>query len=154
MTSVRKMRFQILRHCICIGSLALSALGAFAQTPPAAPAQPAPPVPPARAQARVVTIDGGGSFLGVGVKDVDAERAKALKLTDEYGVEVTSVEEDSPASKAGLKISDVLLEYNGQRRESTTQFVRMIRETPSGRQAKMHIYRNGGSQNITATIAD
>ena len=141
-------------RCFLLAALTMAAACAVPQPPPpVAPAQPAPPVPPVRAQARVVTIDGGGSFLGVGVKDVDAERAKALKLTDEYGVEVTSVEEDSPASKAGLKISDVLLEYNGQRIESTTQFVRMIRETPSGRQAKMHIYRNGGSQNITATIA-
>ena len=96
---------------------------------------------------------GGGSYLGVGVKDIDGERAKALKLSDEYGVEVTSVEDDSPASKAGLKVSDVVLEYNGHRVEGTAQFVRMIHETPSGRQSKFLVYRNGGSQQVTATIA-
>jgi serine protease Do len=145
----------LVRNWISVSSLAFSALSAFAQAPPAPPAPPTPPsaAPRARAQARVMTIYGGGSYLGIGVKDVDAERAKALKLPGEYGVEVTSVEEDSPAAKAGLKISDVVLEYNGQRIESTTQFIRMIHETPSGRNAKMAVVRNGGSQNITAVIA-
>ena len=142
------------RNLICIGSLVASAISAYGQTPPVAPVPPAPPIaaPQVRVQRKVIAI-GGGNYLGVGVKDIDAERAKALKLSDEYGVEVTSVEDDSPASKAGLKVSDVVIEFNGHRVESTTQFVRMVRETPSGRQAKMLVYRNGGSQNLTATIA-
>lgn len=141
----------VLRNWFSIGGLALSALGSYGQTPPAPPVAPA--TPRALNRTRVIAINGGGNYLGVGVKDVDSERAKALKLTDEYGVEVTSVEDDSPASKAGLKVSDVVVEYNGHRVESTTQFVRMVHETPSGRQAKMLVYRNGSSQNITATIA-
>ncbi len=126
--------------------LTLSAFASFAQAPPAPP-------PPAARAARVITINAGGSYLGVGVKDIDSERAKALKMADEYGVEVTSVEEDSPASKAGLKVSDVVMEFNGHRVESTTQFVRMVHETPSGRQVKMQVFRNGGSMNLTAAIA-
>ncbi|MCZ2148988.1 MAG: PDZ domain-containing protein, partial [Bryobacterales bacterium] len=53
------------------------------------------------------------SFLGVAVVEINAERAKALKLTEEHGVEVTRVEEDSPASRAGLKVQDDVLEYQG-----------------------------------------
>ena len=144
----------LVRNFICIGSLAASAFRAFGQTPPAAPSPPTPPAaaPQIRALKQVISI-GGGSYLGVGVKDIDAERAKALKLSDEYGVEVTSVEDDSPASKAGLKVADVVLEFNGHRVEGTAQFVRMIHETPAGRQSKFLVYRNGGSQQITATIA-
>ena len=145
----------LVRNFICIGSLAASAFHAFGQTPPAAPTPPPAPAaaPQIRALKQVIAI-GGGSYLGVGVKDIDAERAKALKLSDEYGVEVTSVEDDSPASKAGLKVSDVVLEYNGHRVEGTAQFVRMIHETPAGRQSKFLVYRNGGSQQVTATIAN
>jgi len=133
----------------CVVGLAVSSLGVFGQAPPAPPA--APPAP-AHVQ-KIITINAGGSFLGVGVKDVEAERAKALKLTEEYGVEVTSVEDDSPAAKAGLKVSDVVVEFNGHRVESTTQFVRMVHETPAGRQVKMQVLRNGGAQVLTATIA-
>jgi serine protease Do len=120
-----------------------------------APAPPPPP-PPAELGAeieRAVRISiGGGSFLGVGVADVNAERAKALKLKEERGVEITNIEDDSPAAKAGLQKSDVVLEYNGQRVEGTEQFVRLVRETPAGRQVKLLISRNSATQTVTATI--
>jgi serine protease Do len=93
-----------------------------------------------------------GSFLGVAVAEVDAERAKALKLKEEYGVEITRVEDDSPALKAGLRVSDVVLEYNGQRVEGMEQFVRLVRETPAGRQVKLLISRDGNTQTINPVI--
>jgi serine protease Do len=93
-----------------------------------------------------------GSFLGVGVADIDGDRAKALKLKEEHGVEVTRVEPDSPAEKAGLKVNDVVVEYNGQRVEGTEQFVRLVRETPPGRTAKLTVSRGGTVQTIAAVI--
>ena len=95
---------------------------------------------------------GSGSFLGVGVADINAESAKNLKLKEERGVEITRVEDDSPAAKAGLKVKDVVLEYNGQRVEGTEQFVRMVRETPEGRQARLVVSRDGSTETITATV--
>lgn len=94
----------------------------------------------------------GGSFLGVGVQEINSERSKALKLKDEYGVEITRVDDDSPAAKAGLKVHDVVLEYNGQRVEGTEQFVRFVRETPAGRTVKLAINRAGSNQTLAATI--
>ena len=116
------------------------------------------PVPPGttREAPRVRTYGlprDGGSYLGVGVAEISAERVKALKLKEERGVEVTKVDDDSPALKAGLKAGDVVLDYNGQRIEGTEQFVRMVRETPEGRQARLLISRDGNTQTLTATIA-
>ena len=59
----------------------------------------------------------GTSFMGVMVQEIDSDRAKALKLREEAGVEVTRVETDSPAEKGGLKAGDVVMQYNGQRVE-------------------------------------
>jgi serine protease Do len=101
---------------------------------------------------RAVRISLGGSFLGVGVAEVDAERAKALKLKEERGVEITNIEEGSPAAKAGLQKGDVVLEFNGQRVEGTEQFVRLVRETPAGRQIKLSVSRGGAAQTVTATV--
>jgi serine protease Do len=101
-----------------------------------------------------VTIQRAGtSYLGVGVLDVTPERAKTLNLKEERGAEVTHVDEDSPAAKAGIKEGDVLLQYNGEPVEGTEQLSRMVRETPVGRQAKLTVWRNGANQNVTATIA-
>lgn len=92
------------------------------------------------------------SFLGVGVMEIATERAKALKLKDEHGVEVTRVEDDSPAAKAGLKVQDLVLEFNGQRVEGIDQFVRLVRETPPGREVKLSVNRGGQSMSVAATI--
>ena len=94
----------------------------------------------------------GGSFLGVGIQEINADRAKELKLPEEAGVEITSVEANSPAATAGLKVGDVILQYNGQRLEGVDQFQRMVRETPVGREVKMLIFRSGASQTLTAKI--
>src|SRR5947209_6324065 len=48
---------------------------------------PQPPVPPA-ISSRVITVSPPGSYLGIGIQEITAERAKALKLREEGGVEV------------------------------------------------------------------
>jgi serine protease Do len=95
----------------------------------------------------------GGSFLGVGVAEITPERARDLKLREEYGVEITRLEDDSPAAKAGLKAGDVVLEYQGQRVEGMEQFGRLVRETPPGRTVKLVISRGGATQTVQATVA-
>lgn len=95
----------------------------------------------------------GGNYIGVMMQEVDAERAKTLKLHEEVGVEITVVEPDSPAEKAGLKAGDVVLKYNGQRVEGMQQFARMVRETPTGRDVKVDISRGGVAQTVTVRVA-
>jgi serine protease Do len=94
----------------------------------------------------------GGTYLGVNLAEVDANRAKELKLKEDYGVEITRVEENSPAEKAGVKPGDVVLEYNGQRVEGMEQFGRMVRETPPGREVKLTVSRNGATQTLMAVL--
>lgn len=130
------------RHLILVSTLAPLALFA----------QPDPPPPPAPPYVWAMTLKSGGSFLGVGVKEVDSERAKALKLREEFGVEITQIEEGSPAEKAGLQKGDVVQQYQGQRVEGTEQFVRFVRETPIGRTVQMEVIRNGVPVRLSATI--
>jgi serine protease Do len=94
-----------------------------------------------------------GSYLGIGVAEITPERARALNLREERGVEITRVEEESPAAKAGLKQGDVVLEYSGQRVEGVEQFMRIVRETPPGREVRLSVYRNGAAQQITVRTA-
>jgi serine protease Do len=102
---------------------------------------------------RVPPTPGGRvSFLGVGLQEINSERAKELKLPEEAGVEITYVEANSPAASASLKTGDVILQYNGQRVEGTEQFTRMVQETPEGREVKLQIYRSGASQVVSAKI--
>jgi serine protease Do len=99
-----------------------------------------------------VIVRSGTSYLGLGALEVTPERAKALNLKDERGVEVAHVEEDSPAAKGGIKSGDVVLEYNGDKVEGVDQFIRMVRETPPGREVKMAVWRNGKAETLTLTV--
>lgn len=55
----------------------------------------------------------GVTYLGVNLAEVNADRARELKLKEPYGVEITRVEEGSPADKAGLKTGDVVSSTTG-----------------------------------------
>jgi S1-C subfamily serine protease len=94
------------------------------------------------------------SYLGVDIDEVTSDRVSALKLKEERGVEVTEVDQDAPAGKAGLREHDVIVEFNGQRVEGREQFTRFIRETPSGRTVTLGIMRDGQPMQIRATLAD
>ncbi len=128
----------------CVWAVALLAASAMAPAPYAQN-----PTPRAHAATILMT---GGTYLGVGVVDVDSERARTLKLKEDRGVEISSVTEGGPADKAGIKQGDVVLEYNGQAVEGMTQFQRLVHETPAGRQVKVEVWRSGGPLTLTATV--
>jgi hypothetical protein len=95
-----------------------------------------------------------GAYLGVDISDVSRDRLEALKLKDERGVEVTMVDQDAPAGKAGLKEHDVILTMNGTTVESGAQLRRMIRETPPGRTVAFGVSREGQPMTIKVQLAD
>src|SRR5689334_20245027 len=112
-----------MRMQLAIGAAVLAASfatpGAFAQ----------------RATTRVIATN--TPYLGIGAKDIDSESAKKFNLKEVRGVEVTTVDENSPAAKAGIKEGDVILDYNGQPVEGGAQLARLVRETPIGRQVRV-----------------
>lgn len=97
---------------------------------------------------------GGSSYLGVDIADVSPERLGELKLKEEHGAEVTMVDQDAPAGKAGLHEHDVIVSLNGTAVESAAQLRRMIKETPAGRVVTLGISRDGQPMTIKVQLAD
>ena len=126
-----------------IGTAYLAAsMVAFGQTPNQAP----------RAHSASGVSAAETPYLGVGGQDITSDRAKTFRLKEERGVEVTSVVPDGSAAKSGLKVGDVVLEFNGQKVEGWEHLKRLVRETPIHREVKIAIWRNGGAQTLTATV--
>jgi len=94
------------------------------------------------------------SYLGVDIANITTDRLSALKLKEEQGVEVTMVDQDAPAGKAGIKEHDVILTMNGTVIESKTQLQRMIHETPPGRVVTLGLSRDGQPMTIKVQLAD
>ena len=141
----------------------------LAQTPAVAPAAPvapaasaAPavaPTPAAHAGWGVGYGYGEGesshtSYLGIDVRDVTHESAQELKLKEERGAEITMVDQDAPAGKAGFKEHDVILDFDGQKVESVEQLRRMIHETPAGRTVTIGYSRDGQVSSMKIQLAD
>src|SRR4051812_29728755 len=138
--------------------LAVASMVAPVGAQQAGPGAPTPPPPPGAPRARtaqaIVIQKSAGGYLGIGGVEVTPERVKALNLKEERGVEVSSVTEDGPAAKAGIKAGDVVLEFNGTPVQGTVQFQRMVSETPPGRQVKLTVWRNSALQTVVATIGE
>ncbi len=100
--------------------------------------------------------DGGGgtSYLGVDTRNLTQERLADLKLKDDNGVEVTMVDQDAPAGKAGIKERDVIVSVNGSAVQSVEQLRRMIHEIPSGRVVTLGLIRDGRPLTLKAQLAD
>ncbi|HEY1263491.1 MAG TPA: PDZ domain-containing protein, partial [Terriglobales bacterium] len=85
---------------------------------------------------------------------ITSDRLSALHLKEERGVEVTMVDQDAPAGKAGIKEHDVILSINGTQVESVEQLRRLIREVPPGRTITVGLSRDGQPLSLKAQLAD
>jgi serine protease Do len=125
---------QVLRGAVCAAALLISGLAT-----------------PAQAQVRgdLLTLVGPGSAIGVTVTELPTDAAAAAKVTS--GVRVQTVQEGMPAARAGLKIGDIVVEFDGERVRSVAQFTRLVRETPPNRTVKATIVREGARQTLDVT---
>lgn len=98
--------------------------------------------------------EASSAYLGVDIADVTADRVSTLKLKEEQGVEVTMVDQDAPAGKAGIKEHDVIVTMNGTSVESKTQLQRMIHETPAGRVVILGLSRDGQPMTVKVQLGD
>ncbi|MGA3210160.1 MAG: PDZ domain-containing protein [Terriglobales bacterium] len=130
-------------------ALAIVMTGGLAFAQESAPPVPAsPPVTP-----KVWRTSAGGSYLGVDTRNVTSDRVAMLKLKEGRGVEVTVVDDDAPAAKAGMKEHDVILGFNGQKVNNVEELRRFIRDTPPGKSVTLSVSRNGEPINVKVTLA-
>ena len=135
---------------VALAAALTSAAGLGASLAPAAFAQTRTRVSVAP-QAEVFSIH-GGSRIGVSVRDVEASDKSKIA----NGVVVEAVDAESPASKAGLKTGDIVVEFDGERVRSVRQFSRLVSETPDGRTVAAAVMRDGQrvSVNVTPTAGN
>lgn len=117
--------------------LALS--GAVAVAVSSVVAQSSPQPTERQERPRMWMLDGRGAQIGVTVDDAA------------NGVRIEDVDPDSPASKAGLRSGDVVVEVDGERVRSARQFSRLIQESPTGRSVTLGVMRDGARQSIEVT---
>ncbi len=93
-------------------------------------------------------------WLGVQIQAVDQDLAKALGLKKNQGVVVSEVTKDSPADKAGIKVSDVILKFDGKDVTGPSNLAFMVAQKVPGTKVNLLIMRNGKEKTITVKLGE
>jgi serine protease Do len=93
-------------------------------------------------------------WLGVGIQNVNGDLAKSFGLEKPAGALVGQVDKTGPASKAGLKPGDVILEFNGRPIGQSADLPPLVGETRPGTQVALTVWRDKKSREIKLTVAE
>lgn len=92
------------------------------------------------------------ALLGVNINDVDAEKAKELKLDKVEGVYIAGVPENGAAKQAGIKEGDVIIQVEGEPIKNTAQLQEKISQYRPGNAVKVVVVRNSEKKQFTVTL--
>jgi len=82
-------------------------------------------------------------WLGVSIQRLDEELAQAVQASDRKGALVASVQEGSPAARAGLQAGDVVVGFNDEPVEAPRDLVEAVGSQKPGTQATLTVLRHG-----------
>lgn len=92
--------------------------------------------------------------IGVQLGELTKDVAESLGLKDAQGAEVSMVEPGGPADKAGIKVGDIILKFNGVTINRSSDLPRLVGGTPIGVKAVVTVWRQGVQRDLTVTVAE
>lgn len=91
-------------------------------------------------------------WLGVLVQDVTPDLARSFGLEQAQGALVSRVLPEGPAGKAGVEVGDVIVAYNGEAIERSSDLPPLVARTRPGQRATLRVIRGGKTQEIRITV--
>ncbi|MBT5718278.1 MAG: Do family serine endopeptidase [Gammaproteobacteria bacterium] len=91
-------------------------------------------------------------LLGVTIADATPDIVAALDVQVDYGAVVTSVIPDSAADKAGVLVSDVIVEIDGEEVHGSRQLRNRVGLMLQEQEVELALYRNGKRETLLARI--
>lgn len=93
-----------------------------------------------------------GGYLGVRVQDVTRELQKAKELPNTDGALVSRVEANSPASRAGIKKGDVIVDVGHHQIGESSDLISRVRDLGPGDKVPVVVLRDGMRKTLTVTL--
>ncbi len=91
-------------------------------------------------------------WLGVRIQEITPELAESLSMNNTDGVLIARVNENSPASKAGIEDGDVITRYDGHDIKVSKDLPRLVAATPVGKTVTLDYWRDGSRRTTQAKI--
>jgi len=93
-------------------------------------------------------------WLGVLIQEVSKDLAESFGLDKPYGALVAQVVEGSPAADAGIKAGDVIIEYEGEEIDLSSELPQLVGRTKVGEKVKLSVMRAGDEKTIKVKIGE
>ena len=91
-------------------------------------------------------------YLGVNFDILTPNLAKSLGLSSDKGAIISHVEKGSPADKAGLKVEDVIVEFDGHPVNGDTDLPMLVAAAPVGKEVNVVVYRKGVHKTVVVVV--
>ncbi len=93
-------------------------------------------------------------YIGVGLRDVDADLERSLKLRVAHGALVQDITAGSPADRAGVRPYDVITSLDDRTIANDDQLIREIAARPPGSAARLRLVRDGHDQSLVVKLSE
>ena len=93
-------------------------------------------------------------YLGVLIQKVTPEIADSLGMDRGRGALVANVSKDGPAEKAGVKVGDVIIEFDGKEIKDSGDLPIIVARTPVDRRVRMKVLRDKKELQLTVGVGE
>jgi serine protease Do len=93
-------------------------------------------------------------WLGVMIQEVTRELAESFGLSKPMGALIANVEKGSPADKAGLEASDVVLKFDGKPVDTSSELPRLVASVKPGKRVVVQVWRKGANKEISLVVGE
>jgi serine protease Do len=99
-------------------------------------------------------VSRGRIGASVDKRRIDERDLKDLGLTSTNGATIVGLTPNGPADKAGIKMGDIVTEFNGKTVTDSNQLVDMIVHTAPGTTVPVKVVRGGSPRTLNVTIEE
>ena len=92
--------------------------------------------------------------IGVVIQEVTRDIATSFGLERARGALVNSVEKGSPADKAGVEASDIIVKFDSKPVEASSDLPRIVGATRPGSQVQLEVLRKGAPKALAITVGE
>ena len=94
------------------------------------------------------------SFLGIYMQDINEDIYEAMELESMRGTIIGEVVPDSPADKAGLEESDIIVGFEDQKINNGSELKNLVSNSIPGSKIKLKILRSGRNEDIYVVLEE
>jgi membrane-associated protease RseP (regulator of RpoE activity) len=99
-------------------------------------------------------LAGPRAYIGVSLMNISPELREHFGAPKEAGVLVESVQKDSPADKAGVRVGDIVLAVDGNDVKSSNDLRKSLQDKKDGDSVRIEVLRGRARQTLVASVKE